>query len=83
MSITIIKDARQTGSFHQGTIMVGDVKVGTCHIGCLRPSVDLVWDNDMGQPIVVTLLPKLESHGNVEAWMAKQIKSGKFPVITR
>jgi hypothetical protein len=80
--ITIIRSNYQTGSFYHGTIMVNDEKVGICRLGCSSPSVDLIWDENEGQPLISTRIPELQKQdmNELHIWLGKKIIAGKIPV---
>jgi hypothetical protein len=81
-TITITRTNYQTGSFYHGNIMVGDRKVGSCRLGCPDPAVTLAWDEDEGQPLIATLVPKLQNQdmNDLHNWIGKQIIRGKIEV---
>lgn len=82
MNIMIIRTNRQAGSFYHGVIKVGDRTVGHCRIGCPDPAVSLAWDEDEGQPLIATLIPRLQNQNmnDLHNWIGKQIIRGKIEV---
>jgi hypothetical protein len=80
MNIMIIRTNRQTGSYYHGVIKVGDRTVGHCRIGCPDPAVSLAWDEDEGQPLIATLIPRLQKQDNLHNWLSERIRLGKIEV---